>query len=471
MIIVTHPKPQDEDFNLIYQLDGRPRLTVAVPLGLQHILAMFVGNLAPIFILTGALSSGGVPFPSELRIVMIQCAMLVAGLVTMVQLYPIKLGFFRIGARLPIVVGTAFAFVPTLQSLGQQLVAEHVPPVEAMCYILGAVIAGSVVEIILGLFLKPLRRFFPPLVIGAVLITIGISLLGTGAMYFVGGAAAADAGSPKYWIVGGTVFLITVLLNRYGKGMWKATSLLSGIVVGYLLAIAMGMVQFSGVVQSAWLSIPLPLNSELLPKFRLDIILPVMAIYVVSSLETMGNTNGITIAALNREATADECSGSILADGFGSLFAGIFNCLPNTAFGQNAGIVAITRVINRHCIATGAAFLIIAAFMPKIGAIFNAMPNCVMGGAVITVFAMIMHNGIKMIVRAGFSEANNLIFSITFGLGYGISTLGPNIKAHFPVLLQYLFSDKVAAVCIISVIACLLFGEKEKAPEQESASK
>lgn len=459
-------KQHDEDFDMIYKLDGRPRLTVAVPLGLQHILAMFVGNLAPIFILTGALSSGGVPFPSDLRIVMIQCAMLVAGLVTMVQLYPIKLGFISIGARLPIVVGTAFAFVPTLQSLGRQLVAENIPPVEAMCYILGAVIAGSVVEIILGVFLKTLRRFFPPLVIGSVLITIGISLLGTGATYFVGGAATPDSGAPQYWIVGGTVFLITVLLNRYGKGMWKATSLLSGIVVGYLLAIAMGMVDFGGVTHSAWLSLPMPLNAQLLPKFRLDIILPVMAIYVVSSLETMGNTNGITIAALNREATAEECSGSILADGFGSLFAGIFNCLPNTAFGQNAGIVAITRVINRHCIATGAAFLIIAAFVPKIGAIFNAMPNCVMGGAVITVFAMIMHNGIKMIVLEGFSEANNLIFAITFGLGYGVSTLNAAIKARFPMLLQFLFSDTVAAVCIISVIAYLLFGEKKPKEEE-----
>ena len=458
-------KPNDkqgDDLQLIYQLDGRPKLTVAIPLGLQHILAMFVDNLAPIFILTGALSSGGVPFPSELRIVMIQCAMLVAGLVTMVQLYPIKLGFMTVGARLPIVVGTAFAFVPTLQSLGQQLVAEQVPPVEAMCYILGAVIAGSSVEIVLGLFLKPLRRFFPPLVVGSVLITIGISLLGTGAMYFVGGATAKDAGSAQYWIVGGTVFLVTVLLNRFGKGMWKATSLLSGIVVGYLLAMAMGMVNFTGVVNSAWFSVPLPLNSELMPKFRLDIILPVMAIYVVSSLETLGNTNGITIAALNREATAEECSGSILADGFGSLFAGIFNCLPNTAFGQNAGIVAITRVINRHCIATGASFLVLAAFLPKIGAIFNAMPNCVMGGAVITVFAMIMHNGIKMITQAGFNEINNLIFAITFGLGYGVSTLAADIKARFPLALQYLYTDKVAAVCVISVIACLLLGERVK---------
>lgn len=452
-------KTQDDDYQLIYQLDGRPRLRVAIPLGLQHVLSMFVGNLAPVFILTGALSSGGVQFPPELRVLMIQCAMLMAGLVTLVQLYPIKLGIIQIGARLPIVAGTAFAFVPTFQAVGAKLVAEQIPPTVAMGYILGSVVAGSFAEIIFGLFLKPLRRFFPPLVVGSVLITIGISLLGTGAMYFVGGANVPDAGAPKYWLVGGFVFLITVVLNRYGKGMWKATSLLVGIIAGYILAACMGMVSFASIMDSSWFSVPMPLNEELIPRFRLDVILPILAIYVVSALESLGNTNGITIAALDREANADECSGSILADGVGSFLAGLYNILPNTAFGQNAGIVAMTKVVNRFCIATGAVALIAAAFIPKIGALFNAMPNCVMGGAVITVFAMIMHNGIKMIHIAGFSEHNNLIFAITFGMGYGISTLNDTIKARFPDFLQYIFMDKVAAVCIVGVIACILFGD------------
>lgn len=450
-------KSKEEDNRMIYQLDGRPRLRAAIPLGLQHILAMFVGNLAPIFILTGALSSGGQPFPEDIKVLMIQCAMLVSGLVTLVQLYPIKLGIIRIGARLPIVVGTAFAFVPTMQQLGLKLVAENVSPTVAMSYILGGVIAGSVVEIILGLFLKYLNKFFPPLVIGSVLVTIGISLLGTGAEYFVGGAGTPDAGAGKYWIVAGIVFFITVLLNRYGKGMMKAVSLLIGIVAGYVIAVFMGMVNFAEVGNAAWFSIPLPLNGQILPMFRFDIILPIAAIYVVSALETMGNTGGITIAAFDREATPEENGGAIMADGVGSLFAGVFNVLPNTAFGQNAGIVAITKVVNRFCIAVGALFLVLAALVPKIGAIFNAMPSCVMGGAVITVFAMILLNGIKMIQSAGFNDRNNLIIAITFGLGYGISSLGPDIKARFPLVLRYLFEDPVAAVCIISVIACIIF--------------
>ena len=448
-----------DDYQLIYQLDGRPRLRVAIPLGLQHILSMFVGNLAPVFILTGALSSGGVQFPPELRVLMIQCAMLMAGLVTLVQLYPIKLGIIQIGARLPIVAGTAFAFVPTFQSIGERLAAEQIPPTEAMGFILGGVVAGSFAEIIFGIFLKPLRRLFPPLVVGSVLITIGISLLGTGAMYFVGGANAADAGSPQYWLVGGCVFLVTVILNRYGHGMWKATALLIGIVVGYILAAFVGMVNFEAITGAAWVSVPMPMNEALMPHYRLDVIMPIAAIYVVSALESLGNTNGITVAALDREATADECSGSILADGVGSFLAGFYNILPNTAFGQNAGIVAMTRVVNRFCIATGAIILILAAFVPKIGALFSAMPNCVMGGAVITVFAMIMHNGIKMICLAGFSEHNNLIFAITFGMGYGVSLLSPAIKARFPEILQIVFMDKIAAVCLVGAVACLLFGD------------
>lgn len=450
-------KSAEQDNQMIYQLDGRPRLRAAIPLGLQHILAMFVGNLAPIFILTGALSSGGAKFPTDLRILMIQCAMLVSGLVTLVQLYPIKLGIIRIGARLPIVVGTAFAFVPTMQALGLKLVQQNVSPTAAMSYILGGVIAGSVVEIILGLFLKYLSRFFPPLVIGSVLVTIGISLLSTGAEYFVGGAGTPDAGAGKYWAVGGLVFLITVLLNRYAKGMLKAISLLIGIIVGYVVALSIGMVDFTEVSKAAWFSVPLPLDSRILPMFRFDVILPIAAIYVVSALETLGNTGGITIAAFEREATPEENGGAIMADGVGSLFAGLFNVLPNTAFGQNAGIVAMTKVVNRFCIAMGALFLVLAALVPKIGAIFNAMPSCVMGGAVITVFAMIFLNGIKMIQSAGFNDRNNLIIAITFGLGYGISSLGADVKARFPLVFRYLFEDPVAAVCIVSVIACIVF--------------
>lgn len=442
--------------DLIYQLDGRPPLKVAVPLGLQHVLAMFVGNLAPIFILTGALGTADKPFPAELRIMMIQCAMLVSGLVTLVQLYPLKLGFIQVGSRLPIVMGTAFAFVPTMQELGTRLMAEQIPPETAMGYVLGGVIAGSLVEVAMGIFLKPLKRFFSPVVIGCVLITIGIKLLTTGATYFVGGAGAKDIGSGKYWLVGGVVFIVIVLLNRFATGMLKATAILVGIIAGYILAAFMGMVNFGTIASAGWFSVPMPLVIK--PLFRADIIFPFFAVYVVSGLETMGNTGGITISSLERDATAEETSGAIIADALGSAFAGLFNVLPNTAFGQNAGIIAMTKVINRFCIAMGAAVLILAALFPKIGAIFNAMPNCVMGGAVITVFAMIFLNGIKMLLKDpdGLDERNSLIFAITMGLGFGVGSLNSSIKENFPAVFRFIFTEPVAAVCIVSVLACIV---------------
>lgn len=441
-------------YDLIYQLDGRPPLKVAVPLGLQHVMAMFVGNLAPIFILTGAMSTQAAPFPSELRIMMIQCAMFVSGIATLLQLYPLKLGIIQVGARLPIVMGTAFAFVPTMQELGAKLLAEQIAPVEAMGYILGGVIAGSVVELIMGIFLKPLKRFFPPLVIGSVLITIGIKLLSTGATYFVGGAGAKDIGAGKYWLVGGVVLLVIVLLNRFATGMLKATAILVGIVVGYIVAICMGMVNFGAISSAAWISVPMPFMIK--PLFRADIIFPFFAVYVVAGLETMGNANGITISALGREATAEEISGGIISDAVSCAFAGIFNVLPNTAFGQNMGIIALTKVVNRFCIATGAIVLIIAGLFPKIGAIFNAMPNCVMGGAVITVFAMIFLNGVKMLLKEGLDDRNSLILAITLGLGFGVGSLSSEVKENFPPLLRFIFTEPVAAVCIVSVLACIL---------------
>jgi uracil-xanthine permease len=439
---------------LIYQLDGRPPLRKAIPLGLQHVLAMFTGNLAPIFVLTGLLGTSAAD-----RIIMIQCAMLVSGLITFLQLYPIKIGKFQLGAKLPIVMGTAFAFVPTMQAMGDKLHGEGLSPEVAMGFILGACLLGGFVEVVMGIFIKPLKKFFPPLVVGSVLVTIGIKLLSTGATYFIGSPKTPNDFDPKNLVLGFAVFLTILLVNKFAKGVWKASSILVGLVVGYVLAMFMGMVNLSTITNASWVSMPAPFHFKL--AFRMDIIVAFFAVYVVSGLETIGNTSGITIASLNRDATAEETSGAILADAIGSQIAAIFNTLPNTAFGQNAGIVAMTGVINRFCIATGAAVLVLAGFFPKIGAIFSAMPNSVLGGAVITVFAMILLNGIKMIASAGFNDMNNLIVGITFGLGYGVGNLAPAIKAKFPVILQYIFQEPVAAVCIVSVIACLIFKPKQ----------
>jgi len=427
---------------LLYQLEGRPNLALALPIGLQHVFAMFAGNLAPIFILSGVV--GGLS--SYDRLVMVQCAMLMAGLMTLLQVYPIKLGKFQIGSGLPVVMGTSFAFVPTMKTVGA---AYGVPGV------LGAAILGGFAELLFGIFIRPLKRFFPPMVIGSVLITIGISLLSIGANYFAGGVGAADFGSAQNLFLGFTVFIVITLLNRSANGQLKTMAILIGLAVGYVLGIVMGKVDFAPIANAPWFALPAPLHFSL--EFHLDAVISFAAVYIIIALETMGNTAGITMATMGRDTTPEETSGTILAAAVGAQVGALFGALPLAAFGQNAGIVSMTKVINRFCIAIAGLIMVFAAFCPKIGAVFFSLPPSVLGGAVITVFAMIFLNGIKMVAKEGFSESNSLVIAITFGLGYGIGAV-PAATSGLPPVLHFLFSEPITSVCIVSILACALFG-------------
>jgi NCS2 family nucleobase:cation symporter-2 len=436
---------------LIYQLDGRPPLAAAFPLGLQHVLAMFTSNLAPCFIIAGVVGLDG---PG--KIIMVQCAMFISGLTTFFQLYPVpifgkKNNLPRIGANLPIVMGTSFAFVPTAITVAK---AYGLPGV------LGGALMGSLIEFFMGFFIKPLKKFFPPLVIGAVLIAIGINLLGAGTNYFLGGVGASDFGSGANIFLGFVVFFTILICQRFGKGMIQVSALLIGIMAGYVAAFIMGKLDFSLFHNSAWFSVPMPFRFSY--AFHADAIFSFAALYIVSGLETIGNTSGITVAAFDREATTEETSGAIMADSLGSMLATVFNTLPNTAFGQNAGLVAMTKVVNKFCIATGAATLVVAGFVPKIGALFSMMPNSVLGGAVISVFAMITINGVKLIAKAGFSQRNITVLSVMLAMGLGLATAPSGVYEKMPILFQYLFEDSVAAICIIGIITNIVFPQDEE---------
>ncbi len=453
--MATQVKEADDRSNLVYSLYGRPPFWEAFPLGLQHVLAMFTSNLAPCFILAGVVGLG-----SADRIIMVQCAMLVSGVTTFFQLYPVsifgrKSKLPRLGAELPIVMGTSFAFVPTAITVGKAY---------GIAGVLGGALVGSLIEFFMAFFIKPLKRFFPPLVIGAVLIAIGINLLRAGTNYFLGGVGSPDFGSPANIFLGFVVFITILICQRFGKGLVNLSSLLIGIIVGYIVAGVMGKLNFAPFVDASWFAVPMPLHFGY--EFHLDAILTFAALYIVSGLETIGNTSGITVAAFNREATTKETSGAILADSAGSMIASLFNTLPNTAFGQNAGIVAMTGVVNKFCIATGAATLVICGFVPKIGAIFSMMPDAVLGGAVISVFAMITINGIKLISKSGFSHRNIIVLSATLAMGMGLGTASPESYAQMPVIFQYLFKDSVATVCIIGIVTNIIFpADKEKHSE------
>lgn len=440
-----------EGKDLIYRLNGRPPFSVAFPLGLQHVLAMFTSNLAPCFILAGIVGLDG---PG--KIIMVQCAMLISGITTFFQLYPVsvfgkKSKLPRIGAELPIVMGTSFAFVPTAITVGK---AYGLPGV------LGGALVGSLVEFVMGFFIKPLKKFFPPLVIGAVLIAIGINLLKAGTNYFLGGVGAQDFGSVSNVILGFIVFVTIIICQRFGKGMFQVSALLVGIIVGYVAAFFMGKLDFGLLYSSAWFAVPRPFRFAY--DFHLDAILSFAAIYIVSGLETIGNTSGITVAAFDREATIEETSGAIMADSLGSMLASMFNTLPNTAFGQNAGLVAMTKVVNKFCIATGAATLVAAGLIPKVGAVFTIMPQSVLGGAVISVFAMITINGVKLIAKSGFSQRNITALSIMLAMGLGLGTAPAGAFEHMPTVVQYLFKDSVAAICIIGIAVNIIFPAEER---------
>jgi xanthine permease len=434
--------------DLIYKLDGKPPLSIAIPLGLQHVLAMFIGNIAPIIVICGVLQ-----IAPDMKAMMIQSAMLVAGLVTLVQLYPLG----PIGARLPIVVGTSFAFMPSAIAVGKAY---------GFTGVLGSALVGSLAAVLFGIFIKPLRRFFPGLVTGVVLIAIGLNLMPVGANYFAGGANSPIFGQPRNFIVGFIVLTVIVLLQRFTKGALNLSAVIIALVVGYLVAIPMGLVDFSKVALASWVSIPKPFAFGAL-QFPIDGIIKFALIYIAVSLETIGNLSGITLAGENREATAKEMSGAILADGFGSAFAAVFNILPNTAYGQNAGIVAMTKVMNRFCVATGAVFLILAGLFPKLAAIFAAMPSAVLGGAVVMVFAMITISGMKMVVREGLGSRNTAILAIALGVGIGMSKGNVGALEHLPYAVKFVLEDPVIGSALIAVVLNAIFPKDDHGTDSE----
>lgn len=427
-----------ENKDLIYKLDGRPPLSVAIPLGMQHVLAMFTGNIAPIIIIANLLK-----LPPDQKVFLIQCGMIVAGIVTLVQLYPIGV----VGARLPLVMGTSFAFVPTAIAVGGTY---------GLAGIMGASLIGSFAELIMGFFVKPLRRFFPPIVTGSVLVAIGLSLMPVGINYFAGGVGAKDFGSVQNMTLGFIVLITVVILQRFGKGMFNVAAILIALVIGYLVAIPMGKVSFAGVAAASWFSMPMPFKFGM--EFHLDAILKFAAVYLVVGLETLGNISGITLAGENREANGNEMRGAVVADALGSAFAAIFGVLPNTAYGQNAGIVALTKVMNRFCVATGAIFLLLAGLIPKFGAIAAAMPSSVLGGAVVMVFAMITISGIKMIAKTGLDGRTTTILAITLGVGLGFGQVPASLE-HMPGVVKFFLEDSVVSVGLLAVILNVIFPE------------
>ncbi|MFR6281567.1 MAG: uracil-xanthine permease family protein [Lacrimispora saccharolytica] len=459
-----------------YDFYGKLPLRKAIPLGLQHVLAMFVGNLTPLLIITGACDLANTQEFAGLQVDLLQNAMLVAGIVTLVQLYAIG----PVGGKVPIIMGTSSGFIGVFNSV----VGVMGGGILSYGAIMMASILGGIFEGILGFFLKPLRRFFPALVTGTVVLSIGLSLIAVGVNSFGGGDKAPDFGSLENLFLGTLVLVVIIVLKHGTKGMTSSSSILIGIIVGYVASAIMGLMlptvgvtaegveytkawvlNWDKVAEAGWVSIPRLMPVK--PVFDWRAVIPVMIMFIVTAVETVGDISGVTEGGMGREATDTELSGGIICDGLGSAFAALFGVLPNTSFSQNVGLVTMTKIVNRFALATGAVFLILCGLLPKLAALISIMPQSVLGGAAVMMFSSIVMSGIQLITKKPLTPRSITIVSVALGLGYGIGA-NSGVLSHLPQGVQLIFggSGIVPAALVAILLNVLLPNEKGEAETQ-----
>ena len=441
-------------------------------------MAMFVGNLTPVLLITGACALDG-----GLQLQIIQNAMLMAGIITLLQLFTIG----PVGARLPIVMGTSSGFIGVCSgvaaTMGQGIVTYGA--------IIFASFLGGLFETVLGFFLKPLRRFFPSLVTGTVVMAIGLSLISVGINSFGGGNNNGDFGSLPNLFVGTVVLVTIILLKHFTKGVTSTASILIGIVVGYIVCGVMGLflpttyqyvdpntqetitktcswvLDFSKVSEASWFAVPafMPFGFT---KEMIDLraIIPIVIMFIVTAVETVGDTSGITEGGLGREATDKELAGSVICDGLGSSVASFFGVLPNTSFSQNVGLIAMTKIVNLFAISTGAIFLVLCGLFPKLAAIVQMMPQSVLGGAAVMMFASIVVSGIQLVTKDGVSNRTVTIVSVALGLGYGLGA-NTEVLKNLPQFVELIFGGSgIVPAAIIAMILNIAIPE-EKSQEEK----
>ena len=423
-----------------------PPLAQAVPLGLQHVLAMFASNVTPSIIVAGA---AGLAFGGAEQVYLIQMAMLFAGIATLFQ----TVGIGPVGARLPIMQGTSFAFVGVLAGTAATL---------GLSVALTACIIGGIIHFILGGFIKHLRWLFPPLVTGLVILAIGLYLIPVAIKYAAGGAAkfqmeAESFGSLMHWTVALTVVIVALVLKFFTKGTLSNAAILIGLIAGYLVAMAFGMVSFDAVGKASWITSiqPLPYGFE----FNLGAVFAVTLVSIVSAIETVGDASATTKAGAGRDATDEEIAGATYADGLGTAVAGVFGGLPNTSFSQNVGIVGMTGIMSRHVVTIGALVLVACGLVPKIGAVIASMPLPVLGGGVIVMFGMVAAAGLNMLSEVNMNRRNMVIIAVSLAFGLGLN-LVPTAVQYVPNPWGILMTSAVAPTAIVAIVLNLVLPDE-----------
>ena len=423
----------------VFSLDGIPAPGQLVPLGLQHVVAAIVGIITPAIMVSNTCA-----LPDSDRTLLIQVSLIVTALDTLLQLYTIR---HRVGAGLPVVMGISFAYVPALLAIGGQF---DLPT------ILGAEIVGGCVAILFGVFVKQIRRLFPPLITGTVIFTIGLSLYPTAVKYMAGGAGSAEFGSLKNWSVALVTLAVVVLLQNFGKGVLKLGAILWGMIVGYVMALCLGMVDFSVVAPAGWFQLAPPLHFGV--KFEVSACVSLAVVYVINAVQTIGDLSSTTMGGMDRLPTDQELSGGIVAQGLVSIAGALFGGLPAATYSQNVGIVTVNRVINKAVFAFAALVLLAAGLAPKFAAVLTTIPQAVIGGATISVFATITMTGIRMITSEHFSMRSSAVVGLSVALGVGITQVAGALQGPgFPAWVHTVFgSSPIVVTAIVAILLNLL---------------
>ena len=428
-----------------------PALGKAVPLGIQHILAMFASNVTPAIIVAGAagfgFGSNSPDFP--VMIYMIQMSMLFAGIATLFQ----TIGFGPVGARLPIVQGTSFAFLPVM------IPAVAGQGVAGLAGLMTGILVGGIFHFLLGTVIGRIRYALPPLVTGLIVLMIGLSLIKVGIQYAAGGVpmmGKPEFGSFAMWLPALVVIIVTLAIKFFTRGLMAVSAVLIGLVAGYIVALIMGQVNFGNIGRASVFAPPMPFQWGV--EFNTAIIIGMCFMAIISAIETVGDVSGICKGGAGREATDKEIAGATYADGLGSAIAGIFGGLPNTSFSQNVGLISMTGVMSRHVVTIGAIFLILCGLIPKVGAIVSTVPINVLGGGVIVMFGMVAAAGVNMLSEVTWNRRNMVIFAVSLSVGLGLQ-LVPDALQHLPKTWQILLTSGLLPAAALSIVLNLVLPE------------
>ncbi|HIR09970.1 MAG TPA: purine permease [Candidatus Avoscillospira stercoripullorum] len=431
----------------LFELDGVPPLRRALPLAVQHVVAMIVGCVTPAIIVSGAAG-----LPANEQVILIQAALVISALSTLLQLFPLGRRFpLGLGSGLPVIMGVSFAYVPTMQAIAEG---------HGIAAILGAQIVGGLVAALVGLFVKKLRRLFPPLITGTVVFTIGLSLYPTAINYMAGGTSSVDYGSWQNWLIAFFTLGVVTSLNHFGKGLWKLSSILLGIGAGYALAACFGMVHFESVAQASMFQLPQLLYFGV--EFEISACVAIGILFGINAVQAIGDLTATTVGAMDREPTDKELQNGIVGYGVMNMIGGLFGGLPTATYSQNVGIVTTTRVINRVVLGLSALILGAAGLIPKFSALLTTIPQCVLGGATVSVFASIAMTGMKLVSSAEMDYRNSSIVGLAAALGMGISQASASLAA-FPEWVTTIFGKSpVVVATIVAVVLNVILPKNKK---------